>query len=123
MITHSYKKLIIWQKAMELAKNSYELTKLFPKEEIYGLTSQIRRSAVSVPANIAEGSQRKTDKDFGKFILIAKGSLVELETEFILAESFSYISNQKLFNAINEINEIDKMLFFFYKRLIKGTSS
>jgi len=123
MINQSYKKLIVWQKAIELAKKAYELTKIFPKEEVYGLTSQIRRSAVSVPANIAEGSQRKTDKDFGKFILIAKGSLVELETFFILSHSFSYISNDLFEDLMNSINELDKMLYFFCKRLIKNVTS
>jgi len=74
-----YKDLHVWQKAMELARQVYKLTSLFPKEEVYGLTSQIRRSAVSIPSNIAEGSSRSGTKEFLQFLSIARGSDAELE--------------------------------------------
>ena len=80
--------LQIWQKSMLLAKEIYRITSSFPKAEIYGLTSQMRRCAVSIPSNIAEGSQRVSDKDFANFILIAKGSLAELHTQLLLSFEF-----------------------------------
>lgn len=85
MLNLPYQKLHIWGKAMLLAKKIYVITSQFPKQEIYGMTSQMRRAAVSIPSNIAEGSQRGTNKDFANFIGIARGSLAELETQFILA--------------------------------------
>lgn len=102
---------------MELAKHAYILVKKFPKEELYGLISQIRRSAVSVPSNIAEGSQRRSDKEFSNFVLIAKGSLLEMETQFLLAKEFEYLSDTELDALEKEVNELDKMLFSFHKSL------
>jgi four helix bundle protein len=86
----THKDLDVWKEAMSLARAVYALTQSFPKEEVYGLTDQIRRSAVSVPSNIAEGAARGSDKDFIKFLSIALGSLAELETQLMLAESFGY---------------------------------
>ncbi len=123
MIKSSYKKLKIWQKGMEVAKKSYELSKKFPTEEKYVLTSQIRRSAISIPSNIAEGSQRVSDKEFSNFILIARGSLVELETQFLLAKEFCYITNELSTSFFKEIDELDKMLFAFYRQLTAQSSS
>lgn len=82
----TYKDLIVWQKSIELVKEIYLLTEDFPKEEIYGLTSQIRRCAVSIPSNIAEGKMRTTNKEFSHFLSIAYGSGAELETQLILAK-------------------------------------
>ena len=82
-VTH-YKDLIAWQKAMDLVCLIYETTKTFPKEELYGLTNQIRRAAVSVPSNIAEGHSRKSSAEYKNFLSIARGSLAEIETQFIL---------------------------------------
>ncbi len=123
MIKLPYKNLKIWEKGMALVKLIYQLTKKFPKEEIYGLTSQIRRSGISIPSNIAEGSQRGSDKDFANFILIAKGSLAELETQIILAEDFNYIQNNELEEALNKTDELDKMLLAFHKKLTAPRSS
>ena len=117
MIKLPYKNLKIWEKGMVLVKLIYELTKKFPKEEIYGLTSQIRRSGISIPSNIAEGSQRGSDKDFANFILIAKGSLAELETQIILAADFTYIQNDELEIILSKTDELDKMLLAFHKKL------
>lgn len=117
MIKLPYKKLKIWEKGISLVKKIYELTKTFPKEEIYGLTSQMRRSAVSIPSNIAEGSQRISDKEFSNFILIAKGSLAELQTQLIIAEGFKYIEKNNFEKIIIETEELDSMLLGFYKKL------
>ncbi len=105
---NSYRDLIVWQKAMALAKQVYLITKTFPKDEIYGLTSQIRRCSVSVPSNIAEGRGRGSDKEFIRFLNIALGSVYELQTQLELALSFNYISN---YDEINELSiEVEKMI-------------
>jgi len=91
---HSYKDLIVWQRSMELVVSIYELTDQFPKEEIYGITSQIRRSSISVPSNIAEGAGRKSPKEFKQFLFIALGSLSELETQIIIAKNLKYIDKE-----------------------------
>lgn len=104
----SYRDLIVWNKAMELTKQVYIVTQYFPKEEVYGLTSQIRRCAVSIPSNIAEGKGRNSDKEFIRFLNISLGSLYELQTQLELALSFSYISNVE--NIFNLSFEIEKML-------------
>ncbi|MDH5596727.1 MAG: four helix bundle protein [Candidatus Peregrinibacteria bacterium] len=122
MIKLPYKKLQIWQKSMLLTQQVYKDSQVFPKEEMYGLTSQIRRSAISVPSNIAEGSQRRSDKEFASFILIAKGSLAELETQLLLAETFSYLNNEKLSVLLEMIDELDRMLFAFGKKLTANRS-
>lgn len=105
---NSYRNLIVWQKAMNLTKIVYQITKSFPKDEIYGLTSQIRRCSVSIPSNIAEGRGRNSDKEFVRFLYIALGSVYELQTQLELALSFNYITN---FDNINDLSiEVEKML-------------
>lgn len=107
---YSYKDLIVWQKAMTLVVEIYELTKCFPKEEMYGITSQIRRSAVSIPSNIAEGKYRSSKKDFKRFLEISYGSGAELETQIEIAknvfkkEGFDYSKVEEL------LLEVMKML-------------
>lgn len=118
MIKLPYKNLKIWEKGRILTKEIYGLTNSFPKQEMYGLTSQIRRSAVSIPSNIAEGSQRISDKEFSNFILIARGSLAELQTQIILAEDLEYISKSDSERVIKATEELDSMLLAFYKKLI-----
>jgi four helix bundle protein len=88
-----YQDLEVWQKAMGLAENVYNCTMAFPKEEIYGLTSQIRRAAISIPSNIAEGASRAGTKEFLQFLHVARGSASELETQLLLAEKLG-ISRQ-----------------------------
>ena len=87
----TFKELLVWQEAMDLAESVYHLSYSFPKEEIYGLTSQIRRASVSVASNIAEGSGRRTKKDFLYFLSIASGSLRELETQVLLAGRIGFL--------------------------------
>lgn len=94
---------------MTLAGKIYDLTASYPSEEKFGITSQIRRCAVSIPSNIAEGSGRKTDKDFSNFLSISLGSQFELETQLIISKQIGFISDDKLNEVVNELNEIQKM--------------
>lgn len=94
MTIQSYRQLIGWQKSMELVRQIYEVTKDFPKEEIYGLTSQIRRAAISVPSNIAEGQGRDSTKEFLHHLSMAYGSLMEVETQILIAESLKYLTSE-----------------------------
>ena len=105
---NSYRDLIVWQKAMKLAKETYLLTKSFPKEELYGLTSQIRRCAISIPSNIAEGKGRNSDKEFVRFLQISLGSVYELQTQLELSLELGYISN--IDDLLNLSIEIEKMI-------------
>lgn len=111
-----HENLEVWKDSMQLAKNVYFKTKNFPKEEIYGLTSQIRRSVISIPSNIAEGSARQSDKEFIQFLYIALGSLAELQTQLILSKEFDYIED----NMSIEIENIRKKILGLIKYL-KGT--
>lgn len=106
----SYEDLKVWQKAVTLSKNIYRLTKKFPKDEIYGLTSQIRRSAVSVPSNIAEGCGRNSYGEFIQFLGIASGSLAELHTQLLIALDADYITQENLDDLLVQIKEIGRML-------------
>src|SRR5665213_2543404 len=119
MKIHNFKELIVWQKAMELVEFVYKLTKFFPKEEKFGLISQIQRCAVSVPSNIAEGSGRVSIKEFQHFISIAMGSSFELETQIILSQRFNYITEDQMseFNVL--VKPVQKMSFGLYNSLEK----
>ena len=105
---NSYKDLVVWQKAIDLTIEIYSLTNLFPKEEMYGLVSQIRRSAVSIPSNIAEGQARKYHQQFSHFLSIAQGSLAELETQIIIAIKLGYIAGEQkdLFDMMHSIGKM-----------------
>lgn len=107
---NSFRDLKVWQKSIELNKLVYSLTKEFPKEEVYGLTNQIKRSAVSIPSNIAEGCGRESNKEFKNFLGIALGSVFELETQVIIAWEQNFL-DQKSFNEFEkEIQHIQKMI-------------
>ena len=109
-IMNYFKELKVWQKAMELVTNTYLKSQIFPKEEIYGLTSQIRRCAVSIPSNIAEGCGRNTDKDFNNYLGISLGSAFEFETQLIICKNLSFI-NQEVINFLeSEIQHIQNMI-------------
>jgi four helix bundle protein len=116
---HNYKEIKTWQRARMLVKDVYLLTKEYPKEEIYGLTSQIKRAVVSIPANVAEGAGRGTNKDFSHFLDIARGSLYELETLIILSSDLDFISESKSVDILNETTEILLMLNGFQSYLSK----
>lgn len=114
----SYKDLLIWKKGIIIVVKVYQLTKAFPSEELYALTSQIKRASVSIPSNIAEGYGRNTDKSFSHFIDISRGSLCELETQLIIAKELGFIVNFELYNEILElIIEESKMINAFSKSL------
>lgn len=107
---NSYKELIVWQKSVDLSVMIYQITEGFPKSELYGLTSQIRRCGVSIPSNIAEGQRRGHRTEYIQFLRIAFGSGAELETQILIAFKIGYL-NEKQFNQINELlQEIMKML-------------
>lgn len=106
----NYTDLDVWIKARELASLCYDLTKSFPKEELFGLTSQMRRSAVSIPSNIAEGCGRSTSKDTIQFLFIARGSAYELETQFYVSFDLRYISDDQLKLVLEKITECKKLL-------------
>ena len=107
---------------MEIAEKAYQLTRRFPAEELYTLTSQIRRAAISIPSNIAEGSQRISDREFGNFILIARGSLAEMESQFLLSVKFGYLIGAEVDFMLKQTDELSKMLFAFYKKLSAQSS-
>jgi len=90
----SFKELIVWKKSMALVKQIYAITEKFPSKELYGLSSQLRRAAVSVPSNIAEGQSRFSKPEFKHFLLIARGSLAEIETQCILAHDLGFMSDK-----------------------------
>ena len=109
MPVQSYKELIVWQRGMDLAVETYELTKRFPREELYGLTSQARRSAVSVPSNVAEGQGRGVGAEFAHHLRISQGSLQELETQLLLAERLKYVSAATLDPVLATAAEVGRL--------------
>ena len=118
----SYKDLDIWKRSIKLVEDMYRLTKSFPKEELYGLTSQMRRAAVSIPSNIAEGFTRLHDKEYKQFLYIALGSCSELSTQIIIASRLKYFDNNKIEQLLNEIDEICKMTMSLIKKINSNLS-
>lgn len=116
---HYFRKLEIWKDGIELSKIIYELTRNFPKEEIYGLTSQMRRAAISIPSNIAEGAGRDTNKDFAHFLTIAKGSSFELDSQLILAKELGYITEEQLIPILDKLVILQNKIFRFREKLIR----
>jgi four helix bundle protein len=110
MTVQHYRELKVWQAAMDLAEQCYQATKLFPKEELFGLTSQIRRAAASVPANIAEGQGRQHAKEFLNFLSNARGSLLELETHLLLSQRVGLLTQQTLNRLLSLCDQISRML-------------
>lgn len=104
-----FRDLKVWQRSRVLVKSIYEISALFPKDELYGLTSQIRRCAVSVPSNIAEGSSKRSTREFLRFLNMAYGSLAELETQLLLAGDLGYIITDSVNPLMIEIEEIGRM--------------
>jgi four helix bundle protein len=106
----SYRDLVVWQKSMDLVERVYRMTKVFPPEEMYGLCSQLRRAAVSIPSNIAEGQARKSRAEFLRFLSIAQGSRAEVETQTLIAERLGYVTNHQISEILSLLAEIAKML-------------
>ncbi len=117
---HRFEELQIWQKAMDITESCYKETSDFPKEEKYGLTSQLRKSAVSIPSNIAEGAGRNTNGEFRQFLGIANGSSFELLTQLYLSKRLNLIAEEKVRPIINEVLEVTKMNFSLQKSLSKS---
>lgn len=112
-----FKQLIVWNKAHQLVKNIYSITGNFPKEEIFGLTSQLRRASASIPTNIAEGCGRGSDADFKRFLQIAFGSASEVEYLLLLTFELGYYNEKIYLKVIGELIEIKKLLASFIKKL------
>lgn len=113
----SFKQLRIWQEGMALVKRVYALTMSLPKEELYGLTMQMRRAAVSIPVNIAEGFKRFHRKEYKQFLHIALGSAAELETELIIANHLAFITADELSHTTADIERLSKMISVLLSRL------
>ena len=109
MKTKTFRDLIVWQKAYKLVLEIYKLTGRFPKSEIYGLSQQMRKAAVSIPSNIAEGYGRKHEAEYKQFLSIAYGSLLELETQFLLANDLKYVSKNETVEKL--LKEVGSMLY------------
>jgi four helix bundle protein len=120
---HNLKELKIWKKAIDLAVEVYQVTSLFPLEEKYGLTSQIRRAAVSISSNIAEGAGRNSEKEFKYFLGIANGSSYELQTQLFISNKLSLINNEDLEKLHHCIDELQKMNYGFQNMLNKKSSN
>ena len=106
----NYENLVVWQKAMNLVEQVYFKTRIFPKEELYGITSQLRRAVLSIPLNIAEGQGRGTNKEFRRFLFISRGSAYETSTIFQMCLRLNYINQEEYQKFYCEVNQIIKML-------------
>jgi four helix bundle protein len=106
----SYRELIAWQKAMDFTAEVYRATRSFPKEELYGVTSQLRRASVSIPSNIAEGQGRQTTGEFRQFLGHARGSLLETETQILLSERLEYLDHRTAESLLNQAAEVGRIL-------------
>ena len=116
----NHKELDVWKKSTLLAKRIYKLTREFPKEEIYGITSQLRRASVSVSTNIAEGSARKGNKEFIQFLHISLGSLAELETLIIISRKIDYLSEKQKIETLDLITDCSKLTYGLIKYITKN---
>ena len=110
MKVKNYQELIVWQKAMDLVEEVYTVSKCFPREEIYGLTSQLRRAAVSIPSNVAEGQGRRTTPDFLRHLSIGYGSLREVETQILIATRLRYLAQGKCQEVMSMAAEVERLL-------------
>jgi len=118
---NSYRDLVVWQKSMDLVEYCYRLAKLLPREEIYGLSSQIRRAAVSIPSNIAEGYGRKSRNSYTHFLSISQGSLKELETHLILCHRLQFVEQEKVEAVLIQCDEVGRILNVMITKLEQET--
>jgi four helix bundle protein len=118
---HNFKELKIWSKALELSVRVYKITALLPKDDRFGLISQIKRSAVSIPSNIAEGAGRNSDKEFIYFLSVANGSAYELQTQLLISNKLNFLKDEVLESMLIELDEIQKMNYNFQKSLKKNS--
>lgn len=122
MPLNSHKDLLVWQKGIKLCKSVYKSTEKFPKSEVYGISSQMRRSSVSIPSNIAEGASRNTTKDFLHFLSISLGSASELETQIEIAKELSFLTEDQYRELTLNLTEVSKMLVGLMKKLESKSS-
>ncbi|KQN38235.1 four helix bundle protein [Pedobacter sp. Leaf41] len=115
---HNFRQLQIWKEGMAIAKATYLLINILPSKEKFGLISQISRCAVSVPSNVAEGSSRSSNKEFGHFLSIALGSLFELETQLLLSADLGFLTSEHIESLLTEIIQLQKKISTFKKTLI-----
>jgi four helix bundle protein len=113
----SYRDLDAWRLAMEIVVGIYRVTKAFPADERFGLTAQVRRAAVSIPSNIAEGHDRLGAAEFRRFVSIARGSVAEVETQIAVAMALAFITPDKVASLSSQLERLSKMLFALYRRL------
>ncbi|MBN1621855.1 MAG: four helix bundle protein [Endomicrobiales bacterium] len=113
---NSFKQLKVWQQGIELVKDIYKISKAFPKEELFGLTSQIKRASISVPSNIAEGFKRNNRNEFAQFLRIALGSLGEVETQIIIAKELNFITKEESEEILKKIDILHKMLIALFNK-------
>ena len=114
---NDFKDLVVWQKSMTLAEETYKIVALLPKEETYALSAQMRRAAVSVPSNIAEGYDRNSDKELRSFLHIARGSCAELETQIILCVKLAYLNKEQAKPLYMRLTEVRKLINAFIRKL------
>ncbi len=114
---HQFKELKVWKSSRILVKSIYQATSNFPKEELFGITNQIRRSAISISSNIAEGCGRETSNEFVRFLDLANGSVFELESQLILANDLNFLDKSVFDDLISKVNEIQKMLYGLIKSI------
>ncbi|ASW74012.1 30S ribosomal protein S23 [Chryseobacterium piperi] len=114
---HNFEKLLFWKKSISLAKHIYEVCQEMNNDEKYGLISQIKRSVISIPSNIAEGSGRNSNKEFNHFLAIALGSAFEVQTQLILVKELDLLPEEKIEVLLNEVSEIQKMIYSFKNNL------
>jgi len=115
----SYRDLTVWQRAMDLVALVYKLTADLPREETYGLSSQMQRAAVSIPSNIAEGHARESTKEYLRYLLISRGSMAELETQLLLCQKLHFLSKEEVENALIVSDEIGRMIRGLQQSLTK----
>ena len=120
---HNFRKLDIWIDSVELADTIYTLTASFTKSEVYGISSQMQRAAVSVPSNIAEGSGKDSDADFSRFLAIALGSLYELETQLEIAYRRTFVSTENYYSVRTRIESIQKRIYNFRQHIVTSSSA
>jgi four helix bundle protein len=123
MGSQSYRDLVVWQRGIELCSRVYQICSAFPKSELYGLADQMKRAAVSVPSNIAEGQARQHVNEFRHFLFVASGSLAELDTQRIIAENLGFLSHEDSTSLDQRITEIRKMIYALSKTIKAKTEN
>ena len=119
----TFRDLLAWQKSIALVTEIYHASKSFPKEETYGLTGQMRRSAVSIPSNLAEGYARRSRVEYGRFVQIAIGSLYELQTQLVIASNLGYLAQDRFKELHEQTREIERMLSSLHQKLSRPKAS